>query len=463
MKVVFVASELVPFAKTGGLADVAGALPLALEKIGVDVVAYLPKYKCVTVDRDETVLGKTVSVRFIKHKKYFYRDGLYGTERGDHKDNLQRFTYFCQEVLKDLKARNERVDIIHCHDWQAALIPVYLKTLYRNDPFFKDVKTVFTVHNLGYQGIFPKKLFNQTHLPKALFSIDGLEFYNNINLLKGGLLFSDILTTVSPTYSEEIKMREFGYGLDGVLRVRSDSLFGILNGIDQVSWNPETDETIAAPFNPGDIGKKLINKRDLQRECGLDEKDSAPLIGVISRLADQKGIDLVANALTALMEELGIQFVLLGTGEEKYHKLFQDLAERYRGTGSFNIRFDNALAKKIYAGSDFFLMPSKYEPCGLGQMISLRYGTIPIVRKTGGLADTVTEYNPETGSGNGFVFEAYDPRALVSAVRRALSVFQMPAKMDELRRIAMNEDFSWGRSAGEYKKIYTEVLSAVTV
>ncbi|MDI6605565.1 MAG: glycogen/starch synthase, partial [Candidatus Omnitrophota bacterium] len=387
MKIAIAASEAVPFAKTGGLADVAGALPLALEKLGEEVILILPRYKCVDqagckikpLDKgiSYAVIGRNLRAYFIENNAYFKRDGLYGDKKGDYKDNLARFSFYCRRVPELLKEINYKPDIIHCHDWQAALIPVYLKAKYNNDPFYKGTKTLLTVHNIGYQGIFPKEEFAGLGLAESFFSIEGLEFYGKINTLKGGLEFSDIINTVSPTYSREIQSKEFGFGLEGVLKKRKDELFGILNGLDYSLWNPQRDTLIAQRYSVENLQDKYKNKEELQRLCGFPRGLKLPLLGMVSRLAEQKGLDILSESLAAISKR-ELQLVILGTGDLKYHRLLQKAARSYPKVISLHLKFDNELAHKIYAGSDMYLMPSRYEPCGLGQMISLRYGTLPL-------------------------------------------------------------------------------------
>jgi len=508
MKIVMCASEVVPFAKTGGLADVAGALPLALEEIGVEVIIAMPRYKVIQNAKFSTtkcgglsdhngerggsvkfakkspqslgdpprhyggisesanafggnsggkiqkleedifysIIGKNVRVYFIENKKYFNRDGLYGDKNGDYKDNLDRFSYYSKRTLELLKEINFKPDIIHVHDWQASLIPVYLKILYTNDAFYKNIKTILTIHNIGYQGLFAKEEFPKLRLDWSLFNMEMLEFYGKINILKGGIVFSDIINTVSPTYSQEIQTKEFGFGLEGILDKRRESVFGILNGLDYSIWNPETDRFIAKNYSPKEIDIKYKNKADLQKICKLPVKRDVPLFGIVSRLAEQKGFDILADAIKSICK-MNLQLVILGTGDLKYHLLLEKMAKRYPKVISVVLRFDDPLAHKIYAGSDVFLMPSKYEPCGLGQMISLRYGTIPLVFKTGGLADTVTE-------DNGFVFDNYTKVDLIKTIKKARQAFKNKNKWGGLIEKAMQCNFSWEESAKKYFCLY---------
>lgn len=453
MKVLLCASEAVPFAKTGGLADVAGSLPFALKKLKIDVHICLPKYKCVKAKGARAKLGKNIPVYLIKNAQYFDRPYLYGTEKSDYPDNLERFAFFCRSVLELIKKENFKPDIIHCNDWQTALIPVYLKTIYKDDPFYQGIKTIFTIHNMAYQGTFAKEEYPKTGLGWEHFHIEGLEFYGMLNLMKGGLIFSDRITTVSPTYAKEIQTPEFGCKLEGVLSKRKDALAGILNGIDYDEWNPKTDKELFRKYSPSLAADKVYNKVGLQRECGLPVKPDVPLLGVVGRLVHQKGFDILAEKINEICS-MNLQFVLLGTGDEVYHKIMSDIAKKYPKKTSINIKFDAVLAKRIYASSDMFLMPSRYEPCGLGQMISLRYGTIPIVRKTGGLADTITEFNLQTNEGNGFVFEDYTADELLDAIKRALDVYTNKKAWLSLVKRAMEYDFSWTSSAKEYIRLY---------
>lgn len=456
MKIAICASEVVPFAKTGGLADVVGALSLALAEEDQEVIVVMPHYK--DVDRKKfgihrispdisycTVAGK-LRVYFIENKQYFFRQGLYQDSQGDYRDNLERFAYYCRRVLYLFKEIKFQPDIIHVHDWQTCLIPVYLKALYSDDKFYKDARTVLTVHNIGYQGIFPKEGFLKLGLDWNLFDVEGLEFYGNINILKGGIVFSDLINTVSPTYSREIRTKEFGFGLEGILNKRRNSLSGILNGLDYDIWDPKKDKFIAANFSIMNIEDKAVNKSDLQRRCNLSLREDVPLLGIVSRLAQQKGFDIISEAMEEICA-LKVQIAVLGMGDVKYTQMFQEAVKRYPNILSFNCNFDDPLAHKIYAGADIFLMPSRYEPCGLGQLIALRYGTIPVVFKTGGLADTVED-------SNGFIFDSYSSTDLVKAIKIAVKTFSNKKKWYSLVLQAMKRDFSWKASTGEYLKLY---------
>lgn len=456
MKIVMCASEAVPFAKTGGLADVAGALPAALEQEGHEIIIIMPRYKAIQDskfkvqrlkdDVSYSVTGRNIKVYFIENEKYFNRESLYGDKTGDYKDNLERFSFYCKRSLDLLKEINFKADIIHVHDWQACLIPVYLKNLYTIDPFYKNIKTVLTIHNIGYQGLFPKEEFPKLGLDWGLFNIDGLEFYDKINILKGGMEFCDYINTVSPTYSKEIQSKEFGFGLEGILNKRRNCVSGILNGLDYSIWNPQTDKFIAQNFSPDNPKVKTSDKEDLQKLCGLPVKKDIPFLGIVSRLAEQKGFDILAEAIDSICK-MGLQLVILGTGDLKYHLIMEDMVKKYPKVISLHLKFDDQLAHKIYAGSDIFVMPSKYEPCGLGQLISLRYGTIPLVFKTGGLADTVNK-------DNGFIFDRYSSDDLIKTIKEAVSQFGNKTKWAALVKKAMKCDFSWKESAKKYLQLY---------
>jgi len=482
MKVLFLASEVAPFAKTGGLADVAGALPLALQQQGQEVAVFLPKYRMISKNGfscestgiklaipvgDQAVAcaiektpfpGTDVPVYLVVCDPYFDREGLYQKNGRDYPDNLERFTLFNRAILETVKRIGFKPDVIHANDWQTALAPTYLKTLLAKDPFFQGIPALYTVHNLAYQGSFPKEQLPLTGLGPEVFSINGLEFYGSVNLMKGGLVFADRLSTVSRRYSEEIQTKEFGCGMEGVLKARRNVLTGILNGVDYATWNPETDSLIAKAYSAADRSGKAVCKQALQARYGLPQRADVPLLGVISRLADQKGFDLLAEIFDSLMV-LDVQFVLLGTGDPEYHELFEQMAKRYADRCGIALTFDNALAHQIEAGADLFLMPSRYEPCGLNQMYSLKYGTIPVVRATGGLADTVEEYDPRTGKGNGFVFLEPEPKAFLGAIRRALRTYARRKVWDALVVRAMQMDFSWDRSARQYLALYREMIA----
>jgi starch synthase len=477
LRILFVASEVEPFAKTGGLADVAGALPKALARLGHDVRVFMPKYRGVergagllrpVVPRLSIALGDrvvdgavvegrlspTVPVYFLAQDDYYDRPELYTTADGDYPDNCERFVFFSRAALAALGPLGWMPHVVHAHDWQAGLVPVYLETLYRDLPEYRDLATVFTVHNLAYQGLFWHYDLPMTGLGWDLFTPAGIEFYGKLSLLKGGLVFADLLTTVSPTYAKEIQTPEYGEGLDGVLRERSADLVGILNGIDYEAWNP----AIAKRFGPDDLNGKAVCKAALREEMGLaDPGQPSPLVAVVSRLADQKGLDLAAAAVPAIVAGGG-QFVLLGTGDEAYQQQFTRLARAHPKTVAVKIGFSAPLARRIYAGADCFLMPSRYEPCGLGQLIALRYGAVPVVRRTGGLADTIQPWDPRTEQGTGFVFDALTPAACRAAVSQALGVFGRPAAWSRLVKNGMAQDFSWEASAEKYVGCYRKAV-----
>lgn len=455
MKVLIVTSEAVPYAKTGGLADVTGTLPKYLKQAGIETNVIMPKYKGIGAQKimefDIEFVGKK-KVRvfkdndtyFIDYPEYFFRDGLYGTKSGDYPDNCERFTLFARCVIALLEEL--KFDIVHCHDWQTGLVPLYIKHNRLN------YKTVFTIHNLGYQGRFSKEKFHLLGIGPEYFNPEAIEFYGDINFLKAGILYGDLITTVSPHYAKEIQTQEYGFGLEGVLKKFSDKLYGILNGIDYQVWNPENDKLIYEPYK--DFIGKQKNKFELTNECKLDY--NKPLIGMVSRIAGQKGFDILIKCLDDIIA-LNFNFILLGVGEEHYSEKLKKFADAYPGKVFININFDETFAHCIYAGSDFFLMPSKYEPCGLGQMISLKYGTVPIVYKTGGLADTVIEFNPADFSGNGFLFDTYSTGALIEALKTAYAVYCNREVFRHLSEAGMKYDFSWDRSAREYKKLYEKL------
>ncbi len=457
LKILLVSSEVVPFAKTGGLADVAGSLPLALEKLGVDVRVAMPKYSRIKIEEDAATMDGKVKVYFIKNDKYFDRPELYGSKGGDYSDNLERFAFFSKEVLVRIKREGFKPDVIHCNDWQSALIPAYLKTIYKDDPFFDNTRVLFTINNMAYQGIFPKEEFPKTGLDWSYFDINYLEYYDKVNLMKAGLVFADIISTVSPTYAKEIQTKEFGCGLEGLIRSRRNALVGIMNGIDYDIWNPARDKSIFKNYTEKSLLGKEVNKVGLQREVGLKGDRDIPFIGIVTRLAGQKGMDLLADIIDDILR-LKVQFILLGTGEDKYHGLFQKISRKHKKKVSVNLKFDAVLANKIYAASDMFLIPSRYEPCGLGQMISFKYGTIPVVRQTGGLRDSVREFDSKTGKGDGFTFKEYESKKFLSAIKKAIGVYKKKSLWTKLVRKVMRYYFSWTRSAREYMNLYNRML-----
>ncbi len=474
MNIAFAASECVPFSKTGGLADVVGALPRALAGLGHKVSVYLPKYKQTKLSEPKTVVrsvtvpfddryrfcsvldGGTqggVQFYFIDYPPYFDRDALYGTPVGDYPDNAERFALFSRAVLEASKILGAP-DVFHCHDWQSAMIPVLLRSAYAEDPAFKNVPCVFTIHNMGYQGLFPPDILPLLMLPWDLFTISKLEFYGKANFLKGALVFSDFITTVSRKYSQEIQTSEYGFGLEGVLRGRANTVTGILNGVDYAEWSPENDKFIAAQYSPDDLARKALCKQDLLAQFGITNADpKLPVIGIISRFAAQKGFDLLSQIADRLAREEMI-VVALGTGDKEYEDLFRRMNKQFPQKFAIKIAYDNTIAHKIEAGADMFLMPSRYEPCGLNQIYSLKYGTVPIVRATGGLDDTIEPWDAKTGRGTGFKFSEYTGEALLDNIRAALQAFKDQPSWRNLMRNGMNKDFSWNASAKEYVRVY---------
>jgi starch synthase len=475
MKILFAASEGLPYSKTGGLADVVEALPKALVALGHEVSVILPRYRknptepvvlpSLTVAFGERLRfpsivdgGYKEGVRyfFVDDAEYFDREQLYGVQGKDYPDNADRFGEFGRAVVEFAK-RAGPFDVIHCHDWQAALVPVLLRTQYAGDAALAGVPVVFTIHNMGYHGSFPRGILDRLGFPSTLFSPDKMEFYGSVNFLKAGLVFSDYLTTVSRKYAQEIQTTEYGCGLDGVVRARADRLQGILNGVDYSVWSPEKDKLIAAPYATRDFSGKRVCKKDVLELFGLPASREAdvdrPLVGIVSRFATQKGFDLVEEVAGELMK-LDLAIVALGAGEARYEQLFRDLAARFPHKVSVMVTYDNTIAHKIEAGADMFLMPSRYEPCGLNQIYSLRYGTVPIVRATGGLDDTIDAYDPSTGDGTGFKFSAYEGAALLRSVREALVVFGDGLAWRQLQLNGMAKDYSWNASAGEYARLY---------
>lgn len=470
LKVLIVASEVAPYAKSGGLGDVTGSLPKKIHEQGVDVRVALPKYKTIKNEHFENteflgdynvslgwrnqragIIKKDVGypVYFIENDFYFGRDGYYG-----YGDDNERFAFFSKAVLEMLHHIDFYPDIIHCNDWQTGVIPILIKETYGKFIFYKGIKTLYTIHNLQYQGVFPADTMEMLELP--WHCLNTCEYFGQLSYMKAGLLYSDMISTVSKTYAQEIKTSQYGYGLDGVLRSREDKLCGILNGIDFDLNNPETDPRLEVNYNVDSLMKKRENKYLLQDHLGLYRTD-APMISIVSRLADQKGLDLIAFIADQLLN-YDVQLVVLGTGEKRLEDFFRNLQWRYKGKVSSNILFDDTLAQRIYASSDMFLMPSLFEPCGLGQLFSLRYGTIPIARKTGGLCDTITEFNNETGEGNGFLFENYDAESLMGAIKNALNTYY--SGWDNWGKVVTNAmlcENSWQKYASEYIELYEKM------
>lgn len=480
LTVVIASSEAVPYSKTGGLAEVAGSLSAALAGLGHETHLFSPLYRVVkksgiSLPKKGVSVEAPISTRyskgevlslkrggvhthFIKNDTYYDRDHLYNTQSGDYADNAERFIFFSRAVLEGIRKLGIRPDVIHVNDWQTSLIPIYMRTIYKKDPDISAAASLLTIHNLGYQGVFWKLDWHLTGLDWKLFNPEGLEFYDKINFLKGGIVFSDVITTVSETYARDITTPEHGWGLDGILRSKADDLHGVLNGIDTDVWNPATDKLIPAKYTADDLGGKRICKAKLLEEMGLPPGDE-PVLGVISRLVEQKGFDILAPVVDRMLEN-GVKLVLLGSGREAFETLFKSLAEKRPDNAAVRIGYDEGLAHRIEAGADMFLMPSHYEPCGLNQMYSLAYGTAPVVRATGGLNDTVRNFDPVTGKGNGFKFEGVAPEALREKVMEALNLYRKdPAAWRKMMVNGMNEDHSWASSSRMYEKLYRQAAA----
>ncbi len=481
LRLLMVFSEVAPFAKTGGLADVAGALPRALSELDCKVAIVMPFYnqfieEMITADPlvenlpvtlgsqviDADVyrgqLNDAIDVYFIRRDEFFDRGFLYGTPKGAYFDNFHRFTYFCRAVLTVCPAVQFQPDVVHCHDWQSGLVPAYLKLIFEREDYWAQTASMFTIHNIAYQGQFPGELYPLTGLPNHFFTADGMEFWGGMNFMKAAIVCADAVTTVSPRYSKEIQTKEYGQGLEGVLQAHRHKLSGIINGADYEEWNPETDPHIAANYSQENLDGKRICKLDLLRSVKLPERlMNRPLLGVISRLADQKGFDLLAAVIEKFVaHDLGL--VILGIGDESYHTLLTELAERYSDKIAVRLEFDERLAHKIEAGADIFLMPSRYEPCGLNQMYSLRYGTVPVVRATGGLYDTISPFNPKKNEGVGFRFSKYDPAEFWQATKKALTFFYQPEAWQNIMKNGMAKDFNWQSSARKYVALYKKAV-----
>ncbi len=478
MHIVFAASECAPWAKTGGLADVISALPKTLVKMGHKVQVYIPYYRQVakafsgppivlasvtipfpSYNRFARVLDggviDGVQMYFVDLPELFDRESFYATPSGDYPDNAERFGAFCRAVLEAAKVIGVP-DVFHVHDWQTAMAAVMLRSIYYFDPVFRKVPAVLTIHNAGYQGWFPPRTIETLLLPWDMFTMDKLEQYDKVNFLKGGVVYSDAITTVSQTYAQEIQTQEFGNGLEDTIRHRSGDLFGILNGADYSEWDPATDSNIAAHYTANDLSGKQECRRDLLHAFRLEDiGEQTAVIGVVSRFATQKGIDFIVDILDRLLQE-DVVLVMLGNGEEYYERLLTEMAERYPTKMRVQVKFDNVMAHKIEAGADIFLMPSRYEPGGLNQIYSLKYGTIPVVRATGGLQDSIDE--EADGEGNGFKFWGYDSTALLDAIHRALDTFRHKKVWEAMMKRAMNEDFSWDKPAQEYVRVYERVI-----
>jgi starch synthase len=491
LNLLIAASEAIPYAKTGGLADVTGALPQEFAKLGHDVILLLPRYRALnesgrtfrvigrlpvqtpqglseaTIEEDVIPVGtegQSVRVWAFRQDAFFDRQGFYQEQGQDYPDNLERFSWLGRAVIEAIvylrRERKWKTDLLHLHDWQTALCAVYLKTTDQRRTEVQGIKSVLTLHNVGYQGLFPGNQLEQTGLPSSFFTPEGLEFYGSVNLLKGGILYADYLTTVSPTYAKEILTPEFGFGIEGVLRNRQNRLQGIINGIDTDRWNPESDSFLPATYSVKDRTGKQVCKRALQQEFSLPEQP-VPIFAVIARLTSQKGLDLIEAIIPQLMT-MNIQLVILGTGDPKHETKLREFQSRYPNRMGLRIGFDEGLAHRIEGGADIFIMPSRYEPCGLSQLYSLRYGTVPIVRKTGGLADTVVPFNSQSVQSHrptGFHVESTTAKALFDVVRQAYDSYQNRPLWERLVEAGMRTDVSWGPSAQVYERIFRQLLA----
>ena len=491
MNIAVASSEVVPFAKTGGLADVCGALPQQLLALGHEVSVFLPGYRAVvygdfglleTDIKFEIPLGNkvvegrllrttlpdsAVQVYVVAQDEYFDREALYGEQGNDYSDNCERFVFFSRSVLEAVRLLDLKADIIHANDWQTGLIPALLKEEYSSNPLYENIASLITIHNLAYQGVFPADQMSLTGLDWKHFNQAKMEYYNQLNLLKTGIVFADAINTVSPTYAQEIQTAEQGCGLEGVLVDRSDCLSGILNGIDTVAWNPETDTLIPANFSVDNwpLGKAIC-KQHLQKLFGLEEDANRPLIGIVGRLASQKGWSMILQVMKQWLDQRDVQWVVLGTGDPDYHTILTNLYQTHPHKLGLRLGFSNELAHQIEAGSDMFLMPSQYEPCGLNQMYSMAYGTVPVVRNTGGLADTIIDADDSDESGdqsklaNGFTFDEFDASALETAISRAVDVYwHDKEKWRALVAAGMQRDWSWAASAKEYQQLYEQTIA----
>jgi starch synthase len=485
LKILFVSAECAPFAKTGGLADVAGSLPKALAALGHEVRLVLPYYRSVKQAgfgktvlktgvelsdfvpdtglergfdlRKELLPGASIPVYLVDQPRYFDRENLYVDANGDYPDNLERFAFFAHAALAAALSQGYKPDVIHCHDWHTGMIPAFLRVHYGGEAGFKNTGTLFTIHNLAYQGLFPDHQYAKLGLPGELFQAEGLEFYGQVNFMKAALRFADRINTVSPRYAEEIQGQEFGCGLEGVLHARRLDLSGIINGLDYTQWSPEIDPHLSVKYSKDSLELKSKFKKDFIKSLGLDWDHEAPLLGVVSRLDSMKGLDLLEEIMDYLMH-MDMNFIMLGTGEPRFMESFKRLGETYPDKASVHLTFSDQLAHRIEAASDIFAMPSRFEPCGLNQLISLRYGTVPVVRQTGGLADTVTEFDPRTLVGNGFTFHEFSSMGLFNAIKRALELYKNKELWRTLQKNGMSADFSWGASARHYVDLYKTIL-----
>ncbi|NME35088.1 MULTISPECIES: glycogen synthase GlgA [Fusobacterium] len=476
MKVLFAASEAAPFLKTGGLADVAYALPKALKKLNIDVRVIIPKYGKIAEEFKEkmekiaefkvpvgwrnqycgleTLEYDGVTFYFLDNEYYFKRPEPYG-----HYDDGEIFTFFSRAILETLKYLNDfKPDVIHCNDWHTGVLPLFLKTHYSYDIRYQGIKTIYTIHNLKYQGVFSKTVLGELlGLDDSFFRENAIKFYDGISFMKAGIMYSDIVNTVSKSYAEEIRTPYFGENLDGLLNGISYKLYGIVNGIDYDEHNPLTDKNIYKQYDKENLDLKVVNKLELQKDLGLPVKEDVPMIGLVSRLVSQKGLDLIKRVMDEILS-LDVQFVVIGTGDKAYEDMFRYYTYKYKNKMVGFIGFDNRLAKRVYAGADLFLMPSQFEPCGIGQLIALRYGTLPIVRETGGLKDTVTPYNQYDGTGNGFSFTNYNAHDMLHVIEGAVELYKDKKVWRKLQVNAMSSDISWKESAEEYKKLYEKLM-----
>ncbi len=490
MKILLAASEMVPLAKTGGLADVVGALPLELARLGHEPVVFLPAYRQalasgLPIERTGTTLsipigsktvdgtllraklpGSDVPVYLVDQPQYYDRDGLYGAAGQDYVDNCERFVFFCRAIMESIRALDLHVDVLHANDWQTGLLPAYLKTEYRAVPGYERIASLFTIHNLAFQGQFWHWDMLLTGLDWKYFNWHQMEFFGKLNLLKTGLVFADAITTVSPRYAQEIQSAPLGSGLEGVLQQRRDALSGIINGVDYDLWNPATDRTLARQYDAASVADgKAACKAALQAEMGLPQNPRIPLLGFVGRLTDQKGMDLIAGLMQEWVNSTEAQWVILGTGEAKYEQFVQSLADRHPEKVAARLKFADDLAHRIEAGADIFVMPSRFEPCGLNQLYSLKYGTVPVVRSTGGLADTVTDASLEAlaaGTATGFAFHEYSALALSDALRRATALYHDSDAWQRLVTSGMAQDWSWRRSAQQYVNLYERIVAHAT-
>ncbi|MFN3740171.1 MAG: glycogen synthase GlgA [Thermodesulfovibrionales bacterium] len=477
-KIFIVTPEAVPYAKTGGLADVTGSLIKEFKKAGLDAWLVLPFYSHVASSGRFTDTGIRIPIKvlsenleasilesndkdypayFIRCDRFFIREGLYGGPSGDYPDNSLRFSFFSRVVVELLKVLKVRPDIIHLHDWQTALVAFYIRNFYKDDLFFKNTKTVLTIHNLGYQGLFHPSELPYTGIGLEHFNPEGIEFYGKVNFLKAGIISADAITTVSENYTREILTEEYGYGLQGLLKKRASRLYGILNGVDYSIWDPETDRNIPKRYGIKNLDGKAQCKKALIKKHGLQIKESQPLIGFVGRFAAQKGIELIERSIPDLVKA-GFGLIMIGQGDRIFENAMIKRQEEFRKNLYVRLGYDEGLARMVYAGSDIFLMPSRYEPCGLGQLIAMRYGAVPVARATGGLIDTVEDYDHINEKGSGFLFKDYNASAMVEALKRALCLFQRKRRWHSLIKNSMKKDFSWKNSAGKYIKLFNMLI-----